>query len=58
LNFSDRSCSGWKNRRVSWMKAASTPIVSVPPSERSPPYQSSRASATDVRISTIGKNSA
>ena len=33
LNFSDRSCSGWKNRRVSWMNAASTPTVSVPPSD-------------------------
>ena len=23
LNFSERSCNGWKKRRVSWMKAAS-----------------------------------
>ena len=30
LNFSDRSWSGWKKRRVSWMNAASTPTVMVP----------------------------
>ena len=58
LNFSDRSCSGWKNRRVYWMKAASTPTVRVPSSTRSPPYQSSSAIATAVSTSTAGKNTA
>ena len=58
LNFSERSCSGWKNRRVYWMNAASTPTVSVPPRTRSPPYHSSSAIATAVSTSTTGKNTA
>jgi hypothetical protein len=58
LYFSERSCSGWKKRRVSWMNAASTPMVSVECSERIPPYQSSRARASAVSSSMAGKNSA
>jgi hypothetical protein len=58
LNFSERSWSGWKKRRVYWMKAARTPTVSVPSSTRRPPYQSRSAIATAVSTSTTGKKMA
>ena len=58
LYWSERLRMGSKNCRENWIKAMSTPIVSVPAMACNPPNQMTRPSAVDATMSTIGQKSA